>query len=214
MDIDWYGHSCFRLRERNIAIITDPYSKSIGYSLPRLRADVVTVSHDAPGHANADAIKGDPKVVNRPGEYEIKSVFVTGLQTCCGSRSGDERSEDNTVFTFEFGGLTICHLGDLSKTLTQSQVESLPSVDILLTPVGGGGGLDADKASQMISMLEPRIVIPMHYHTTGLTVELEPLDKFLKTMGVTDQAPQESLRVSQASLPEETLVTILERKQS
>lgn len=79
VDIDWFGQSCFRLREGNLIIITDPYDKSIGYNLPRLRADIVTISHDAPGHANAAAIKGDPKVLTRPGEYEVKGVFLTGI---------------------------------------------------------------------------------------------------------------------------------------
>ena len=213
MDIDWYGHSCLRLREKGVTIVTDPYDRSIGYTLPRLRADIVTVSHDAPGHANAGAVKGDVKILNRPGEYEINSVFITGVQTWSGPGLGGEHREANTVFVFEFDSLTVCHLGDLAKVLTQGQVEALPSVDILLIPVGGGGGLDADKAAQMVSMLEPRIVIPMHYQTPCVKLQLDPLEKFLKAMGVTDETSVESLRIAQSSLPEELQVVILECKQ-
>lgn len=214
MDIDWYGQSCFRLREGNVTVVTDPYDKSIGYTLPRLRADLVTVSHDAPGHANVGAIKGDPKVLTRPGEYEIKGVFITGIQTWRGAGAQGEAKEENTVFVFEFDDLTLCHLGDLSRVLTQVQVESMPNIDILMVPVGGGAALDADKAAEVISQLEPRIVIPMHYHTPYVNLPLDPLSKFLKEMGVADQLPQESVRVTRSQLPDETQVVVLECKQT
>jgi L-ascorbate metabolism protein UlaG (beta-lactamase superfamily) len=213
VEIDWFGQSCFRLREGNITVVTDPYDKSIGYTLPRLRADLVTVSHDAPGHACVAAVKGDPKVLTRPGEYEIKGVFITGIQTWNGGGTKGEAKEENTVFVFEFGELTVCHLGDLSRVLTQAQVESMPDVDILLAPVGGGGALDADKAAEVISQLEPRVVIPMHYRTPYVNLLLDPLSKFLKEMGVPEHAPQDVLKLTRSALPEQTQVVVLECKQ-
>jgi L-ascorbate metabolism protein UlaG (beta-lactamase superfamily) len=212
VDIDWFGHSCFRLREGGVTLVLDPYDKSIGYNMPRVRADIVTVSHDAPGHSAVSAVKGEPKVLSRPGEYEVKDIFITGIQTWRGGTEREAR-EENTVFVFEFGSLTVCHLGDLAKVLTQAQVESMPSVDVLLAPVGAGGGLDADKAAEVISLLEPSIVVPMHYQTSIADFQLDPLSRFLKEMGVTEHAPQESLRVTRSDLPEETLVVVLECKQ-
>ena len=214
MDIDWFGHSCFRLREAGITIITDPYDKSIGYTMPRVRADIITISHVAAGHAYASAVKGEPKVLTRPGEYEVGGVFVTGIQTWRGARANGVAREENTVFVFEFGGLTACHLGDLSKVLTQPQVEAMPDIHVLFVPVGGGSALDADGAAEMISLLEPSIVIPMHYHTPYATIPLDPLSKFLKEMGVPEQAPQDSLRVIRGQLPQETQVVILDCKQA
>ncbi|MCX7706996.1 MAG: MBL fold metallo-hydrolase [Anaerolineae bacterium] len=213
MDIDWFGQSCFRIREGAVTVVTDPYDKSIGYTLPRLRADIVTVSHDAPGHANAAAVKGDPKVLTRPGEYEIKGVFITGIQSWRGPGAKGEAKEENTIFVFEFGDLTVCHLGDLSRVLTQAQVESMPDIDILMVPVGGGSALDADKAAEVISQLEPRIVIPMHYLTPYVNLPLDPLGKFLKEMGVADQPEVDSLRITRSQLPEETQVVVLACKQ-
>jgi L-ascorbate metabolism protein UlaG (beta-lactamase superfamily) len=212
VDIDWFGHSCFRLREQNVTVVTDPYDKSRGYNLPRLRADIVTVSHDSPGHSNIAAVKGDYKVLTKPGEYEVKGVFITGIQTWTETVK-DQPKEENVVFVFEFEGLTVCHLGDLSKVLTQTQVEALPDIDVLLAPVGGHGALDADKAAEVISLLEPHVVIPMHYATPATTVELDPIAKFLKEMGVTESAPQETLRISRGDLPESTQVVLLEYKQ-
>ena len=214
MDVDWFGHSCLRLREGGLTIITDPYDKSIGYNLPRLRADIVTVSHDSPGHAAVSAVKREGKTLTRPGEYEIGGVFITGLQTWRASDEADAaKKEENTVFVFEFGDLTVCHLGDLAKVLTQAQVETLPSIDVLLTPVGGGGALDADDAAEVISLLEPRIVIPMHYQTEIADQSLDPLSRFLKEMGVTDVTPQESARINRSQLPDETEIIVLECKQ-
>jgi L-ascorbate metabolism protein UlaG (beta-lactamase superfamily) len=213
VDIDWFGQSCFRIKEGAVTVVTDPYDRSIGYTLPKLRADFVTISHDAPGHAAASAVKGEPKILTRPGEYEIKGVFVTGIQTWRGPTAKGEAKEENTVFVFEFGELTACHLGDLSKVLSQAQVESMPDIHVLFVPVGGGGALDADKAAEVIAQLEPRIVVPMHYQTAYTTLKLDPLPKFLKEMGVTEHEPQESLRVVRSQLPEQTQVVILECKQ-
>ena len=213
MDIDWFGHSCFRLRESGVIVITDPYDKSIGYTMPRTRADIITVSHDAPGHSAASAVKSDARVLSKPGEYEVKGVFITGIQTWRGGEAQGGAKQENTVFVFEFGELTACHLGNLSRVLTQAQVEAMPDIDVLMVPVGGGDALDADKAAEVISQLEPRIVVPMHYLTPYATTALDPLSKFLKEMGVTEQAPQDSLRVSRSDLPEETQVVVLDCKQ-
>jgi len=213
VEIDWFGQSCFRIREANVTAITDPYDKSIGYTLPRLRADIVTVSHDAPGHSAVSAVKGEPKVLTRPGEYEVKGVFITGIQTWRGAGAKSDPKEENTVFVFEFGELTVCHLGDLSQVLSQAQVEALPDIHVLLVPVGGGGALDADKAAEVVSLLEPSLVIPMHFRTPYVSLKLDPPSKFLKEMGATEQAPQDTLRVSRSQLPDETQVIVLECKQ-
>jgi L-ascorbate metabolism protein UlaG (beta-lactamase superfamily) len=109
--------------------------------------------------------------------------------------------------------LTVCHLGDLAKVLTQAQVESLPAIDVLLTPVGGGGALDADDAAEVISLIEPRIVIPMHYQTPVVDLPLDPLSRFLKEMGVTEAAARETLRIARSQLPDETEIIVLECKQ-
>ena len=212
MEITWYGHACFRLRESGVTIVTDPYDRSLGYTLPRLRADVVTTSHPAPGHAAVDAIKGTPKVLTGPGEYEVRGVFITGIPTEHASKRGQPRQR-NTVFLFEFDGLSVCHLGDLGHLLSEEQVEAIGEVSVLLVPVGGGQTLDASKAAEVVTQLEPRIVIPMHYKTAACTCKLDKVDKFLRAMGVSGVETQETLRVSASSLPAETQIVLLEYKQ-
>jgi len=215
MEITWYGHSCFRMTERGMAtVVADPFdSKVIGYAPLRLKADIVTVSHDAPGHNNSEAIKGASNVITGPGEFEIGGVFLTGVQT--DSAGGGKKGRDqvrNTLYVFDYDGITIAHLGDLRQVPSQTEVEALGTVNIALVPVGGGGGLNASKAAEVVSLLEPNIVVPMHYSTSEVKVTLDPLSKFLKEMGLGKQDSQPSLKVSRSGLPDETKVIVLDHQ--
>lgn len=211
MEITWYGHSCFRIMERGVAsIVTDPYDESLGYGLPRLKADIVTISHEAPGHSAAEMVKGYRHVLDRPGEYEISGVFITGIATY-DTEKPPEETRYNVIYVFDFDGVTLCHLGDLDHVPGQAQIEALGPVDVLLVPVGGGGGLSSGQAAEVISLIEPSMIVPMHYQTADVNVALDPLDKFLKEMGAT--APEEleaSLKVTRSSLSDETQIVVLD----
>jgi L-ascorbate metabolism protein UlaG (beta-lactamase superfamily) len=211
MEITWYGHSCFRLTERGMAsVVTDPFDNaSIGYEPIKLKADIVTVSHDASGHNNIKAVKGTSHVISGPGEYEIGGVFITGVQTN-GHSKKDEDELRNTLYVFDYDGLTVAHLGDLKRVPSQTEVEALDAVNVALVPVGGGGGLNAAKAAEVISLLEPNIVVPMHYATKDAKLKLDSLEKFLKEMGLSVSQPESSLKVTRTGLPEETHVVVLE----
>lgn len=208
MELTWYGLSCFRMSERKQAtIVTDPYNGELGLPPLKLRADIVTVSHDAKGHNYVKAIQGWQHDLTGPGEYEIGGVFVTGIAT-----TDDPKATRNVIYLFDYDGLTIAHLGDMQKVPSQTQIEALELVNILLVPVGGGNSLNAAQASELVSMLEPNIVIPMHYHIPKLKLKLEGVDRFLKEMGVTDPKEESNLRISSTNLPEETETVILTPK--
>jgi len=213
MEITWYGHSCFRLTERGMAtVVVDPYDhKAIGYSPLKLKADIVTVSHDAPGHNNTEAVKGTSHVITGPGEFEIGGVFITGVQTdgAIAAKKGTQTVR-NTLYVFDYDGLTVAHLGDLRQVPSQTEIEALGTVNVALVPVGGGGGLNAAKAAEVISVLEPSIVIPMHYSTEDVKLALDSLSKFLKEMGLGKQDSQPSLKVTRTGLPEEMHVAVLD----
>lgn len=215
MEIVWYGMSCFRLTERGLAsVVTDPYDhNATGLDPIKLKADIVTVSHDAPGHNYAGAVKGKSHVITGPGEFEIGGVFITGVQTNGVSKRADDEPR-NTLYVFDYEGINVVHLGDLRRVPTQSEVEALGSVQIALVPVGGGGGLTPAKAIEVISLLEPGIVIPMHYSLPGSSVKLSPLSKFLKEMGVANVEPQPSLKIAASSVPDETKVVVLSCERS
>ncbi len=205
MELTWYGLSCFRISERKQAtIVTDPYKAGLGLPALKLKADVITSSHDAPGHNNVNAIIGWQHALNGPGEYEIGNVFITAITT-----ANEIEDKQNIIYLFDYEGLTIAHLGDMQSVPKQSQIEALEQVNILLVPVGGGNSLNAAQASEVVSMLEPNFVIPMHYHIPGLKLELENVERFLKEMGVTDPSEESSLKVNLGNLPEETETVLL-----
>ena len=210
MEIVWYGLSCFRMSERRMAtVVTDPYDKSLGLPEPKLKADVVTVSHDAPGHNNVKAVKGKRRVISGPGEFEIGDVFIIGIPMAP-KKNKEKNARLNMIFVYDYHGLTVAHLGDLAYVPSQSQIEHLGAVDIAMVPVGGGKALTPSQAAEIISLIEPSIVIPMHYKTDSVKLKLGKVDRFLSEMGITKQEPLPELKVSKSSLSPETQVVLLD----
>ena len=211
MDIIWLGHSCFRLRGRDATVLIDPYANGLnGQSLARQTVDLALISNEHPNHANLGALEGSPPVLRGAGEYEIKGVLVTGLDTHLG-RSETPKPR-NTAYTVEIDEVTICHLGDLTRPLNASQKEHLGSVDVLLVPVGSNCTIDAVAAAETISVIEPKVAIPMHYGVGAEPGGLEPLDRFLKEMGLTEVQVQPRLNATKSNLPETTQVVVLESR--
>jgi L-ascorbate metabolism protein UlaG (beta-lactamase superfamily) len=212
VDLTWYGISCFRMVERGLAtVVTDPFDASVGLTPPKLRADVITVSHDAPGHNHLESVKGERRVIQGAGEYEIGGVFITGIAL---KAPKGANGRPNTLYVFDFDGLTVAHLGDLAFVPTQPEIEDLGTVDVALVPVGGGTALNPSQAAEVISLIEPRVVIPMHYKTGKESLKLGPASRFLSEMGIGQLEPIDVLKVSKAGLSEETQVVLLERTES
>ena len=213
MEITWYGHSCFRIMERGMAsVVTDPYDhNTVGYSPLKLRADIVSVSHDTPEHNFVSAVKGKPFLLKGPGEFETGGVFITAVQT---DGRGKKKTNEprNTLYVFDYESVTVAHLGNLRSVPSQTDIEALGQVNVALMPVGGGGGLSAAKAAEIVSMLEPGIVIPMNFSTPDTTLKLAPLSKFLKEMGAGKPAPGPVLKISRSTIPSETQVVVLDYK--
>ena len=209
MDISWLGHSCFRIRGNTATIITDPYSPDLGYSLGKPTAHIVTVSHQHPGHSYVQGIGGEPKLVTGPGEYEVSGILIMGTATFHDGEQGVKRGK-NTVYLIEVDEVSICHLGDLGHVLTTEQVEEIDNVDVLLIPVGGVSTINASMAAAVVRQLEPKAVVPMHYKTEVLHRELEPVDSFMKEMGVKEFNSQPKLSLTKANLPVSTQVFLLD----
>ena len=208
MDIVWHGHSCFRLRARDATLVTDPFDRSLGLGTLRLTADVVTISHQEPHHSYVPAVSGEPRIIDGPGEYEVASVFITGVATQRDRQKGGAGSR-NTAYLIELDDLVVCHLGDLGHTLLADQIEALKDPDVLFVPVGGHCTISGPEAAEVVSQLEPKIVIPMHYYLEGIKVELDTLERFCKEMGLDVVQPQARLSITRTSLPDETTVMIL-----
>ena len=211
MEITWFGGGCFRLRGRGVTVITDPFAPEAGYRLPRMAANIVTVSHDDPEHNYTRAIREDPYVITGPGEYEIGGVFVIGVACYHDEVEGAERGR-NTAYLIECEEITICHLGDLGHVPSQEMVEEFDGIDILLVPVGGKQVLTGPRAAEVVNLLEPRIVIPMRYRIPDMDRELSTVTRFLTEMEAQDAAQEEMLRITASQLGEDTRVCVLAPK--
>jgi L-ascorbate metabolism protein UlaG (beta-lactamase superfamily) len=209
MDIRWLGHSCFSLKGSHATVITDPYSPDLGYSLGKPTANIVTVSHQHPGHSYTQGISGEPKLVIRPGEYEISGVLIIGIDSFHDKEGGTKRGK-NTIFLIEVDEVAVCHLGDLGHVLTTQQVEEIGNVDVLLLPVGGVSTINAPMAAEVVRQLEPKVVVPMHYKTPAISRELEPVERFLAEIGVKEINSQPKLSYTKSKLPASTQVFLLD----
>ncbi|MBI5019682.1 MBL fold metallo-hydrolase [Candidatus Gottesmanbacteria bacterium] len=209
MEIHPLGHSSFRLRGKQATVVTDPYdAKEMSVKFPKhIEADVVTISHDHSDHNAAALVEGKPYVIKGPGEYEIKGISVIGIASFHDEQEGKERGR-NTMYRIEVDNVKIAHLGDIGHVLSSVQLDALDGVDVLLIPVGGTYTVDAEKAAQIISDIEPKIVIPMHDARSNK--DLAPLEAFLKKMNKTDAVPVPKLTISRDKLPAVMEVVVLE----
>lgn len=218
MEIWYLGHSCFRLRTKNGVIITDPYDPQIGFKMPKVEAEIVTVSHSHFDHNRPDLVEGNSKVLKWPGEYEIKEIFITGLPSYHDKKQGQERGE-NVIFLFEAEKIKVCHLGDLGEKPATKVLEAIHSSDILFLPVGGNFTLSPQEAAALAKELEPKIIIPMHYQVPQLISDLKEklasLSEFEKVWGQKiETLPKLNVTKDDLILNEGTRVVALEARNS
>ena len=220
--ISFAGQSCFQIsvspacrqagipRDHSADIIIDPFSEEeTGLKLPNLSADILLVTHDHKDHNNVKDVKGTPFLIQGPGEYEVKGVFIQGIPAFHDDKNGKEKGE-NTIYVVEAEDMRFCHLGDLGqKQLTDDQLEKIDSVDVLMIPVGGEYTIDSSSAQKIISQIEPKIVIPMHYALPKLKYKLDDVAKFLKTLGKKEIAPVDKLTIKASALPKEGAMEIV-----
>ena len=211
MIITWQGHSCFKIQDKigpdGVTLVTDPFNKETGLKVPNFEADIVTVSHNHADHNNVAALRGNPFIIDCAGEYDFKGILVEGIDSFHDGVQGKDKGA-NTIYRIEVEDISIVHLGDLGDVLDNAQLEKLAGTDILLIPVGGKYTLDAKKAVEVISQIEPRIVIPMHYQTDGLKYDLDPVEKFVKEIGVAPSY-EEKLKISKKDLPQEDMELVI-----
>lgn len=213
MKIIWRGQSCFQLigstkkGDKPVSVVIDPFSEDIGFRLPKTEADILLVTHDHFDHNNVKGVSGvsgkAPFLIDAPGEYDVGDIFVQGIPSWHDNSKGSEKGR-SIIYTLKMEGLRICHLGDLGqKELSDKELEDIGEVDILMIPVGGGVTIDAKDAAKIISLIEPKIAIPMHYDLPKIKVTLDGLDNFLRVMGKKDIQPQDKLVIKSKDIPEE-----------
>jgi len=215
MEIVWHGYSCFTIKTRTGTAVIDPFDPAAtGLKLPELKANVVLVSHNHEGHNNAGAVKGEPKLIDWAGEYEVSGIAITAIRIPCGAEGTAKKPGEGLIYTIDADGIRICFMGDMGGVPEVALVESIGNVDILMIPVGGGNTMDAKLAHQVIEEIEPRAVIPMHFAVPGMTETLDGAEAFLKLVGAAGVEPKDKFSIeSRGSLSEEAMLCILLKPQ-
>lgn len=190
-------------------MLFDPFDPvKLGLKLPKLSADIVAVTHDHFDHNYVAGVSGEYFLINGPGEYEVKQTFIYGLPGFHDNNQGADRGRI-TMYLLESEGMSLAHLGDLGQTeLTQEQLEHLEGVDILLLPVGGVYTINAKQAAAIVSQIDPRIIIPIHYRLPGLKENFDPVDKFIQEIGL-KSTPEEKFKIVKKDLPQEETKLVL-----
>lgn len=208
MTISWFGHSCFRIESKDGSILIDPFSKEIGLRPPKIKDDLVLVTHQHFDHNNTEGAEPGTFIIEGPGEYEKQGVAVRGIFSYHDNSEGKERGI-NTIYCLKTEDIKVCHLGDLGQDkLTDEQVEAIGDIDILMIPVGGNYTIGAKQATGVITQIEPKIIIPMHYKVPGLTVDIDGPEKFLKELGL-EAEKVEKYKVTHKTLPTEETKLIM-----
>lgn len=211
MDLTWLGHACFRIRGREGIVLTDPPEPSSGHAIPKTEAQLVTISHEHPGHASLRSVGGRPVVLSGPGEYEVQEILVTGIRTFHDADQGAARGT-NTVFAIRLDDLVVCHLGDLGHALSAGDLETLGGVDVCLIPISGADtNLSAAMAAEIVHQLEPKVVVPMAYDPERKKKDA-PFERLLHELGVKDLTPVPKLSLARSGLPAELQVVALDSR--
>lgn len=208
MTISWFGQSCFRIEAKEGSILIDPFSKDIGLRPPKIKDDLVLVTHGHYDHNNLEGLNSEAFVIKNPGEYEKQGIAVHGILSYHDKSEGKERGL-NTIYIIKAEDMTICHLGDLGQEkLSDEQVQAIGDVDILMIPVGGTYTINYKEAVGVISQIEPKIVAPMHYKIPDLKVDIEGVDKFVKELGLTPEK-MDKLKIAKKNLPTEEMKLVI-----
>lgn len=216
MIISYYGHSCFKITTKpagrgqdDVTIFFDPFDKSVGLRPPQGQADLVLVSHDHGDHNNVAALKGEPAIIDIPGEYSVKGISLVGIPSLHQEPGSKEEKIINTIFILESEDLRICHLGDLGTDLSEKQLEEINGVDILMIPIGGNYTIEHKKAVELIKKIEPAIVIPMHYKINGSTVDVADEKKFCNEIGNCPKERPSKINIKRKDLEEKRMEVLL-----
>ncbi|MEA1962312.1 MAG: MBL fold metallo-hydrolase [Bacillota bacterium] len=207
MKITWFGHACFSIESDGKRIVTDPFDADVGYPVVPREADLVTISHEHWDHNAVQVFNNEPRVIRGNGEFSESNIKIQGFPSFHDKQEGIERGT-NTIYKITTEGIDLLHLGDLGHVLGQGQVQQIGKVDVLLVPVGGTFTIDAEEACQMVELLKPRIIIPMHYGTPVLSFSLLPLEAF--TIHYDKVTKKDNLEINCEGLPEKTELIVLD----
>lgn len=210
MTITWLGQFCFKIKDKNLTLICDPFEPRAKLKPVKGKADIITISCKNPDHNYIKGIMGNPLIIDTPGEYEIKETYIIGIPSYRDNKKDKERKGQNIIYRYLIEGIRVVHLGDLGHLLSEDTLALIGDVDIIFLPAGGAN-LPIDRLPELISQIEPRLIIPTYYKIPGVE-GLAPIEKFCKEMGISSAEKLDKLNIKKKDLgSEETEIKILKK---
>lgn len=206
MTIEWFGKTCVRITAHDSTVVIDPIGPKEGPRQPRFSPDLLLLTNPS---IDTSSVSGEPFIIRGPGEYEVKKTFVYGIPVVRDEKGKAGDDGPTTMYLIETEGVSLAHLGSLGHQLSNGELERLEGVDILFIPVGGHSVLNAERASSVISAIEPRIVIPIQYKVPGIKEPLDSVNAFAKEMGVKDSETTEKFKITQKDLPQDNMKIVI-----
>ena len=212
MKIEYLGHSCFKLTESTgTSVICDPYDEAVGYGVPEMSADAVTVSHHHYDHDAVKSVKGSPVIIDKECSYDLPGVDINAIKSFHDGEEGKLRG-GNLIFKFRMDGIDVCHLGDLGEECSSALIDELLPVNVLLIPVGGTYTIDAEMAKEYVDRIMPEVVIPMHYRDKGCKLDIDKVDAFLNLFDDVEEAEESAIELMRNDLKDDTKIVVLRRR--
>ncbi len=208
--VTWLGQSLFLFEGGQVSLLTDPYGEGYGYPLPDVSADIVLVTHGHHDHSNVSIVKGNPEVLDgAPAPRTVRGVDIRGIETAHDDKGGSERGT-NWVFAWEMDGISFVHMGDIGHLPSPEQAAAIGRPDVLMLPVGGIYTVDAAGAAEVVRVLNPRVVIPMHYKTPDCLLPCEGVEGFTALFTNVMRTGKQPIWLRRETLPEELLVLVMD----
>lgn len=206
MLITWHGQYTIKIVTRNITLLIDPHSPKTGLAPLRVKTDIIALSN--PQNKEMSYLKsltGNSLIIDNPGEYSLShlTLYARGWH----DKEGNERA----FHRWHIENITLLHVGALNRKLRDTELQELEDIDIdiLFLPIGGHDSFNVEKALNLLTTVEPRIVIPVHYHIPKLNNKIISVDQFAKEMGVSPKNTIPKLNITTGKLPAEGLETII-----
>jgi hypothetical protein len=214
MQISWNGFGSFTLSFKpqlsEVTVVTNPFTAQVGKMKPQV-ATLSVHSHEGRDAKNASILEAehpeerkDIFAVDAAGEYEVAGVFVHGVH------APKKDGTAHTIFAIVGEGMRVGFLGALDRPLTDREIEALGPVDVLLVPAGGGGVLSTAQAAELVTRIEPRMVIPSHVQSADAE-EAAAGAQLATTLGLTPEVLPK-LKITKSGLPQEEIKIVLLEK--
>lgn len=204
MDINWFGKSALRIKSKKGAIICDPCPKTKTEDMKRPAANAITISSYDEEKYFIKGVKGDPLLINAPGEFEISGIQIQGYTSL------DVKNQTNLFYCFEIEGIRILYIGNLVNTDDLYNIDSITNIDILVLAIESNTGNNIAELDRLVRAIDAKIIIPIDYVAKG--AKKTNLEDFKKSLSLEIEEVDDKFSIKKNEIEEKSKIILLNKK--